>query len=568
MGYNIIVQAGGKGTRLEGLTKNKPKCLVPYDNLPLIFHLFKKFPKAKFTIIADYKVEVLQKYLDIFAQDYEWRILPANGSGTVSGIGEAIKEFSEDESFMVIWCDLILSSEFSLPCGLSQSKHNVLNSTKQSTKSAKLTPPPHCQQHSKLKISSSQHNSKSIVACEKDINRHDLTSSKPASAENSQNFVGISGDFECRWSFENGKFVHKASFENGVAGLFIFANKKCLKSIPKDGALVEWLQTREIEFSPLDLKHSKEIGTLLVYNELNPQNLTRPFNKIEFKNQLAVKTPIDAQGRDIAAKEVAWYRFVNELNFTQIPQIYDYAPLTMKKIAGKNIFEYECLLKSQKKEILQGIINALEVLHALSPKRKANDTDSEQTYITKTFERLDLIAPLVPFSDKEFIKINARYYKNPLFEREKIARLARTHFAREFALIHGDCTFSNMLFDSFNEKVVLIDPRGYFGKTQFFGDTDYDWAKLYYSICGDYDQFNRKKFALLIKENEAEMMIKTSGWSDMEECFFDMLPSVSKDKIKLLHALIWLSLTSYAWDDYDSICAAFYRGTMLLEGTL
>lgn len=395
-----------------------------------------------------------------------------------------------------------------------------------------------------------------------------MTSSKPASAENSQNFVGISGDFECRWSFENGKFVHKASFENGVAGLFIFANKKCLKSIPKDGALVKWLQTQEIEFSPLDLKHSKEIGTLLVYNELNPQNLTRPFNKIEFKNQLAIKTPLDAQGRNIAAKEVAWYRFVNELNFTQIPQIYDYAPLTMKKIAGKNIFEYECLLKSQKKEILQGIINALKALHALSPKREANDTDSEQTYITKTFERLDLIAPLVPFSDKEFIKINARYYKNPLFEREKIARLARTHFAREFALIHGDCTFSNMLFDSFNEKVVLIDPRGYFGKTQFFGDTDYDWAKLYYSICGDYDQFNRKKFTLLIKENEAEMMIKTSGWGDMEECFFDMLPRVSKDKIKLLHALIWLSLTSYAWEDYDSICAAFYRGTMLLEGTL
>lgn len=529
---HIIVQAGGKGTRLEGLTKNKPKCLVPYDNLPLIFHLFKKFPKAKFTIIADYKVEVLQKYLDIFARDYEWQILPANGSGTLSGIGEAVKEFSEDESFMVIWCDLILSTEFSLPFAADL----------------------------QTDLQAEPQNSSLSLSC----GQNGVT----PNSNLTQNFVGISSDFECRWSFENGKFVHKASFENGVAGLFIFANKKCLKSIPKDGALVEWLQTQEIEFSPLDLKHSKEIGTLLVYNELNPQNLTRPFNKIEFKNQLAIKTPLDAQGRDIAAKEVAWYRFVNELNFTQIPQIYDYAPLTMKKIAGKNIFEYECLLKSQKKEILQGIINALEALHALSPKREANDTDSEQTYITKTFERLDLIAPLVPFSDKEFIKINARYYKNPLFEREKIARLARTHFAREFALIHGDCTFSNMLFDSFNEKVVLIDPRGYFGKTQFFGDTDYDWAKLYYSICGDYDQFNRKKFTLLIKENEAEMMIKTSGWSDMEECFFDMLPSVSKDKIKLLHALIWLSLTSYAWEDYDSICAAFYRGTMLLEGTL
>ena len=34
----IIIQAGGKGTRLEQLTRNKPKCLVPVDNLPIIFH--------------------------------------------------------------------------------------------------------------------------------------------------------------------------------------------------------------------------------------------------------------------------------------------------------------------------------------------------------------------------------------------------------------------------------------------------------------------------------------------------------------------------------------------------
>lgn len=36
----IIVQAGGKGTRLGYLTKNKPKCLAPVENLPMLFHLF------------------------------------------------------------------------------------------------------------------------------------------------------------------------------------------------------------------------------------------------------------------------------------------------------------------------------------------------------------------------------------------------------------------------------------------------------------------------------------------------------------------------------------------------
>ena len=55
----IIVQAGGKGTRLGHLTINKPKALVPINNLPMLFHLFRQFPKAKFVIIADYKANLV-----------------------------------------------------------------------------------------------------------------------------------------------------------------------------------------------------------------------------------------------------------------------------------------------------------------------------------------------------------------------------------------------------------------------------------------------------------------------------------------------------------------------------
>mgnify|MGYP003463731187 CR=1 FL=1 len=63
----IVVQAGGKGTRLQHLTKNKPKALVPINNLPMIFHLFKKFPDKKFIVIGDYKCDVLKRHLNAFA---------------------------------------------------------------------------------------------------------------------------------------------------------------------------------------------------------------------------------------------------------------------------------------------------------------------------------------------------------------------------------------------------------------------------------------------------------------------------------------------------------------------
>ena len=97
-----------------------------------------------------------------------------------------------------------------------------------------------------------------------------------------------------------------------------------------------------------------------------------------------------------------------------------------------------------------------------------------------------------------------------------------------------------------------------------YGDVDYDWAKLYYSINGNYDQFNRKKYSLCIAENEIELTIKSTDWEDIENTFFDLIPGINRRKIKLLHALIWLSLTTYAWDDFDSICGAFYNGIIKL----
>lgn len=38
--------------------------------------------------------------------------------------------------------------------------------------------------------------------------------------------------------------------------------------------------------------------------------------------------------------------------------------------------------------------------------------------------------------------------------------------------------------------------------------------------------------------------------------------------MKVLLAIIWFSLTTYAWEDYDSICGAFYNGLWYLEDAL
>ena len=103
----IIVQAGGKGTRLGYLTRNKPKALVPVENLPMLFHLFQKYPDKRFLIIADYHKEVLRQYLAAFAQ-VKYQVVDAQGAGTCAGIRQALELIPEKQPFMLIWSDLIL----------------------------------------------------------------------------------------------------------------------------------------------------------------------------------------------------------------------------------------------------------------------------------------------------------------------------------------------------------------------------------------------------------------------------------------------------------------------------
>lgn len=498
---HIIVQAGGKGTRLEGFTRNKPKCLVSVNNCPIIFSLLEAFKQADIQIIADYKSEVLVSYLNTFATNHSIKVIPASGTGTSAGIGDALTNINDKEPVIVIWCDLLFGNNFQLP-------ENIC-----------------------------------LDPCDK-------------------NYVGLSATFQCRWSFNDGKFEHKASSSSGVAGFFIFKDKDVLQHIPNDGALVPWLAKNKIEFEGFYLDNVVEVGTIDAFESLIQPAICRPFNEVILNKDTVLKRGIDEQGKKIAVDEVSWYRHISELNFDAIPKIYSYQPLIMERIKGKNIYEYNYLVKSEKRNIIRLIVDSLKRLHDIEPEQPAVITDLHENYIQKTLDRLNKVKKLIPFAEDEYIKINGNYYRNIFYDVELLQNKVENGYPSKFNIIHGDPTFSNMLYDYVNKKIYLIDPRGYFGQSKLYGDVDYDWAKVYYSLVGNYDQFNRKKFTLIVNKKDVELEILPNNWADMEEEFFDLLGGVSKKKIKILHAIIWLSLTTYVWDDYDSICGAFYNGIL------
>ena len=521
----IIVQAGGKGTRMEHLTRNKPKALVPIDNLPMLFHLFRKFPDRLFLIIGDYRYDVLDRYMRAFA-DVSYKMIDARGKkGTCAGIKDALCHVPDGEPFMLTWCDLILPEEYEIP--------PVIN-----------------------------------------------------------NYLGISKDFRCRWSYRDGEFEESPSTDHGVAGHFLFAEKSEIAGVPEEGEFVRWLRDAGIPgrsrrgelvtgnagslspemkkrddenvcgFIELPLYHTKEYGLISEYPE-QKGGRCRPFNRITIDGDRIIKEGIDDQGRALAVRERAWYEKVKDEDFLNIPEIYETDPLIMERIDGKNIFEYN-LSYEQKKRVLGQLVQCLNSLHDLDG-CDADEESYREAYIGKTFDRLEKVRQLVPFADDEYVYINGMRCRNVFYCREELEEAVMGYMPGEFRFLHGDCTFSNMMLRS-DGSPVMIDPRGYFGLTELYGDPAYDWVKLYYSIVGNYDQFNLRRFRLEINETDVSLEIDSNGWEDMEDEFFSLLEGqVTRHQMKLLHAIIYLSLTTYAWEDYDSICGAFYKGLLLLD---
>lgn len=500
----IIVQAGGLGTRLRPLTANRPKCLVPVNNRPLLFHLLERFRHCSFIIIGDYRFEVLSAYLGCFATAYDCTLLRAVGTGNVSGLAEAMTLVGEGESIMVIWSDLLVGAEFDPEA---------------------LAP---------------------------------------------DNYMGILPHSRCSWRFCNGVLEDVPSDTCGVGGCFIFRDRHELEGVPQSGSLTQWLRERQVAFEPLELTGCREIGTLEALAELkeqgDPGQRCRPYNQMEFSAGHVIKRALTEEAARLIRREAQWYRSVTAYGFTAVPAISCWEPLTMERIAGTNLFQAR-LTAAQRRQALERVLEALEWLHERE-RRPAAASDLIAEYYTKTLARLDTIAAVVPGANRDTLLINGRRCRNPLHCREELRRaVERELLETHFCPIHGDCTLSNILTDE-QGRIYFIDARGYFGSQELFGDVRYDWAKLYYSLAGNFDSFNTGDFSLTIGEGSADFAIRSSGWEGHVAQLLERLPPDCTTALCFIHAIIWLSLASHCWEDYDAMCLAFYHGCELLEPCL
>lgn len=492
----IIIQAGGKGTRMKHNTWNRPKCLVPVIDKPVLYHLFEKFEKSKFIIIGDYLFNTLDTYINTtLEKKVDFKLIKTNKIGEIAGIKNALEYIPYNKNLCIIWSDLFFINK------IDNIKFNRIN-------------------------------------------------------------IGVTNDFECRWSInKKNKIIEKKSNENGILGFFFFPNKSILKKIPEQGSFLKWYSSNIKNYKITKIDNVIELGEDGALDTFRKNNAnTRFFNKIEIQRKkntrIVIKTPIKKSFKKLIKDEVNWYKFINNHNLQIIPKIHKYDPLTIDFIPGKHPYQ----LNNNKSFVLEKIIDSINKIHNIDIK-KSNNHDLENIYLKKTISRVEKIKDLIPEFNQSTIKINNLNCMNVFHDRHvnffenEVKKLININF---FNIIHGDPTFSNMLY--YRKKIYFIDPRGSFGNQKLYGDKRYDFSKLYYSLFGNYDNFNKKKFILRYINKEIEIYILDSNWSQMHSEFENLLNHLNINEIKLIHSLIWLSLTSYVQDDYDAMLAAFYNG--------
>ena len=272
----VIVQAGGKGTRMGQYAQNRPKCLVPINDVPMIINTLNIYKDKEVIIIADHLSGVLKEYLRLFCKHTNYRIVITSEQGTAGGLKQAISYIHNDEPFILTWADLFFERDqkFSFDTDLLVGLSNTFK-------------------------------------CRWRLEEYNQF------VNESSTECGVAGFFV---------FKDKSKFNN------LSIEKSLVRGFMSDCYLPE-------EIDSFYLTDSFEVGEKEKYEKLISQKIThRFFNKVEIKGDKVYKSCIVPQYEEVHQNEKNWYKFVDG-KFERTPKIYSSDPLVIQKIDGKHAWE-------------------------------------------------------------------------------------------------------------------------------------------------------------------------------------------------------------------------------------
>ena len=111
---NVIIMAGGKGTRLYPYTKILPKPLIPIGDVPILERIMNRFHQygvQNFYLIVNYKREMIKSYFSDAKPAYQIHYVDEQKSlGTAGGISLLDKKFTKP--VVVTNCDTLIEQDY------------------------------------------------------------------------------------------------------------------------------------------------------------------------------------------------------------------------------------------------------------------------------------------------------------------------------------------------------------------------------------------------------------------------------------------------------------------------
>lgn len=225
-------------------------------------------------------------------------------------------------------------------------------------------------------------------------------------------------------------------------------------------------------------------------------------------------------------------------------------------------------------EIISNLLKILQEIHSCSPNNIVSKNELYNFYIKKTKERINDLERNSSFFrtllSHRLINVNGQVYKSFSVLEKDFCSLIKKHLKthNKVRVIHGDFSFSNILYSPLEKIIKLVDPRGSFVDPGIFGHVLYDYSKLMHCLHGRYDYIVNDQYHFEEDEYNFKIKVFSSELMDyLERIYTHILidNEFNMEFVYLIESSLFLSMASLHYENHQRQKMFYLTGLILLN---
>ena len=489
---DVIISGAGTGSRLQVISSEIHKSLLPYKNAPILYHLVSQVPEElKIGILLGYKAQQIKDFIELAFPKREVEFISVHDySSTAAGTAVSLlhAEGRIENNFWYLPCDAFFDEKLPLILKLNPTQTTLFVSELNSVENPK---------------------DYTIIDTDHDgaLNRL-VFKSEYANLKNPKIFTGL---------------------------MFIYEAPLFFKELRTSGQQ-EFVSAFQKNTACLQVESWRDMGTPIEYNKHVASTAAYDFSKPHEKTYVLSNSII----KFISDEDEIKRKLIKPKNN---PTLYPDNVQTKGNFLSYSKVEGQTLYECVNKDILMNLLEWLSIKVWKIQERDIT-TDLRNFYMDKTLLRVKKIREKLPYSFESSHTINEHMEVVPenVIESINWNLLCTGGIVSE---VHGDLQFDNIIYDR-NGEFKLIDWRTSFGEQARVGDLYYDLGKLLGGIRMDYSQIKKGNFTFYSSGNHHNYsFVSCTNAPILEKKLseFCIEHQYDLERIRTLVALIYLNMS-------------------------